>query len=59
MKVNKMNDESVQYCPVCGRNIVADNVAEFQAGEHDGYLFVHDDIPHSDEDMEALSAGVQ
>jgi len=54
-----MNDESVQYCPVCGRDIVADNVPEFNSGEHDGYLFIHDDLPHSDEDMKALSAGVQ
>ena len=46
------------YCPICGV-IVAENIEEVESGEHDGYLFVHDDIVHDDDDIDALENGVQ
>jgi len=50
--------EYEQYCPVCGRTIVASNIEEFESGDHEGYLFVHDDIVHEEDDLEALQAGI-
>ena len=47
------------YCPICQRVIVAVNVEDVENGDDDGYLFVHDDIVHTDSDLEALHAGVQ
>jgi len=47
------------YCPICRRVIVADNIKEIKSGEHDGYIFVHDEVPHADEDIETLSRGMQ
>ena len=51
--------ETQKYCPVCERHIKASNINEVNSGEHDGYLFVHDDIPHSDDELAALSAEIQ
>ena len=34
------------YCPYCQRIIVA---LEVEAGEHIGYLFIHDDIEHPED----------
>ena len=48
-----------QYCPICARVIVAENIEDVENGEHDGYLFVHDDIVHDDDDIDALVNGVQ
>ena len=48
-----------KYCPVCGRNITPSNIAEVESGEHDGLIYVHDDIDHSNEDLTALEVGVQ
>lgn len=48
-----------EYCPVCQRVIIAENKAEVEAGEHEGYIFVHDDTEHSDEEIEALQRGIQ
>ena len=50
--------DSEMYCPICGRTIVASNIEEVESGEHDGFLFVHDDIDHSDSDMQALEARI-
>ncbi len=47
-----------KYCPICGRHIMPDNVDEVRAGEHDGFIYVHDDIDHSDSDLEAMERGV-
>ena len=47
------------YCPICQRVIVAVNVEDVENGDDDGYLYVHDDIVHTDSDLEALHAGVQ
>ena len=53
-----MLDESQHYCPICKRIIVASNIEEVKNGEHDGYLFVHDEGIHTDSDIEALSYGI-
>ena len=53
------NPGEIIYCPICGRNIVADNAAEVERREHDGYIYVHDDVPHTNCDMEALKRGLQ
>ncbi len=50
--------DSEQYCPICQRVIIASNAAEVESGEHDGYVFVHDDITHEDSDIDALTAGI-
>ena len=47
-----------QYCPICERDIVPDNILEVFSGEHEGFLFVHEDIEHSDEDIKALESGI-
>lgn len=53
------DDGSSIYCPVCGRMIYASNFWEVAIGEHDGYVFVYDDIAHTDDDLKALERGVQ
>lgn len=46
------------YCPICGHDIEADNVEEVRRGENDGFIFVHDEITHSESDVDALNSGV-
>ena len=46
------------YCPICQRDIEADNVAKVESGEHDGFIFVHDDLSHDEGDIVALEHGV-
>jgi hypothetical protein len=60
-KVEEVDGELVVsiYCPICQKDIAADNVAEVEAGEHDGFIFVHDDLPHDDGDITALENGMQ
>ena len=36
-----------EYCPECQRNIAPSNLLDVMSGDHDGCLFVHDDIVHS------------
>jgi len=50
--------EYEEYCPICQRVIVANNLLAVQTGEQKHYLFIHDDIEHTDEDMEALKYGI-
>lgn len=47
------------YCPVCARNIEPANADEVSSGEDESFIYVHDDLDHSDSDLEALNAGVQ
>ncbi len=54
-KCSESKIKSSMYCPICSRVIVASNMEEVKTGEHDGYIFVHDDIVHSDSDLEALN----
>lgn len=50
--------DDVSYCPVCGRNVFAANTAEVEAGEHESYIFVHDNIVHTRDEVEALGYGI-
>ena len=56
---NRCRDSLEIYCPICRRGIMPNNVEEVRSGEHDGFLYVHDDVPHSDEDIEAIEKGIQ
>jgi uncharacterized Zn finger protein (UPF0148 family) len=47
------------YCPICGRHITASNIEEVESGEHEGFIFIHKDIPHTETDIDALNTGVQ
>lgn len=47
------------YCPICARFIEPENGAEVEAGDHEGFIYVHDDIAHDDDDIAALANGVQ
>lgn len=46
------------YCPICQREIMPSNIEEVRAGTHDGFIYVHDDVAHSDEDVEAIHKGI-
>ena len=58
MKTNRELKSGELYCPVCQQVLIASNVIEVERGEHNGYVFVHEDIPHDDENMAAISAGI-
>lgn len=47
------------YCPICGRDIEPDNEQEVLDGEESGFVYVHDDVIHTEEDLKALESGVQ
>ena len=47
------------YCPICARLIEPENRAEVESLEHEGFIYVHDDIAHGDDDISALENGVQ
>ena len=52
-------DESrKKYCPVCGRDIVPIREWDSQDMEY-AYIYVHDDIVHTNQDLDAFDAGVQ
>ena len=51
-------NEHIKYCPVCRRHITASNTSEVESGEHDGYIFVHDAVPHEDSEIDALENGI-
>ncbi len=38
-----------KYCPFCKRDIEPINIEEVESGEHDGFIYVHDDIEHDDD----------
>ena len=38
-----------EYCPFCADTIYPSNVDEFMAGEHDGFIYVHNDTQHDDD----------
>ena len=46
------------YCPICARYIFAENDKEVSSGEHESYIFVHDDIEHNETDIEALNNNI-
>ena len=47
------------YCPVCQRIITAINIEEVAEGSNNGYAFIHDNIEHTETDLEALINGIQ
>lgn len=51
-------DESQLYCPVCGRTLIAEGPEEHGLSDDDGLVFVHDDVPHDESDMQALFNGI-
>ena len=51
--------EADEYCPVCQKTIHPSNMKEVYSGEHDGFIYVHDEIPHTDSDMQALGVKLQ
>lgn len=46
------------YCPICQRDIMPSNIQDVRDGIHDGFIYVHDDIAHDDEDVEAINKGI-
>jgi len=47
------------YCPVCWKVLYAINDLEVDCGKHDYYIFVHDDIEHSESGIVALDKLMQ
>lgn len=47
-----------KYCPICGRTIRACNIAEVRSGEHSDYVFIHDPVMHTYDDLKALALGI-
>lgn len=47
------------YCPVCQKILEPSDLGELSDYQHTGMVYVHDEIVHTDEDMEALSYGIQ
>lgn len=54
-----LEKEGHVYCPICGRVIAATNLEDAEGAGFEGFIFVHDGIPHSDSDMRALEMGIQ
>ena len=50
---------TAKYCPICQRNIEPSNKEEVDKVLHDGYIYVNDDIVHTDDYIEALDNCVQ
>lgn len=50
--------EGTLYCPICGRNIAAANLSEVQNGKQVTYLYYHDALLHTNEDLVAMSSGI-
>lgn len=46
------------YCPICGRDIEPENEEEVLSGEESGFIYVHDDKPHDETDLDALDSGI-
>lgn len=54
-----MTNSGEIYCPICGRYIAPENKKEVDNGEHEGFIYVHDNTAHGDDDIAALENGVQ
>ena len=42
------------YCPKCDSELTATNIEDVVNGEADGYVFVHNDIVHTQADLDAI-----
>ena len=51
-------EDWVIYCPICSREIEAENKQDVDMGWDDSYIFLHDDVVHEKTDIEALSNGI-
>lgn len=40
---------NAHYCHICGRDLYPENEAEVESGEHDFFIYVHDEVPHDDD----------
>jgi len=47
------------YCPICGKVLTADNLEDVIKKKSDKYFYVHDPIPHTRNDVYALSLMLQ
>lgn len=47
------------YCPVCRKNIEPDEFLNDESSDGLALVYVHDDIDHDDNDIAALSIGIQ
>ena len=46
------------YCPVCQKTLIAENTEEVESGEHDRFIFVHDNIVHTDDESATVNSGI-
>lgn len=47
------------YCPICARHIEPEIIGDLDSDDGCSAIYVHDDIVHDDDDLEALENGVQ
>ena len=47
------------YCPICQKHLEPEDLGDITNYQHTGKIYLHEDVEHSDEDMEALSYGIQ
>jgi len=52
-------EKDKMYCPVCQSLLTASNKSEVDRGVHEGYIFVHNNVEHTEEDLQALYRGIQ
>ena len=52
-------EDWIIYCPICARDIEAENRQDVDSGWDDSYIFLHDDdVVHEKTDIEALANGI-
>ena len=52
-------EDWIIYCPICARDIEAENKQDVDSGYDDAYIFLHDDdVVHEKTDIEALANGI-
>ena len=44
--------DSEYYCPYCQKTIEASNAEEVESGEHESYIFTHDEDVEHDKDFD-------
>lgn len=47
------------YCPICERHIEPEIIGDLESDDGYSAIYVHDDIAHDDDDLEALGNGLQ
>lgn len=46
------------YSPICQRDIEPANKEDVETGHDESYIYVHNDLPHSEDEIEALKYGI-